>query len=115
MDEALDGRRDSRCAGCKCKCRDAAFERGEALLEHVLRRIRQAAVDVARILQAETVGGMLAVLEDIARRLVNRHGARIRRGVGFFLADMQLQRLKVVLSLFAHNTFLLYLTSSQHI
>ena len=115
MDETLNGCRDCRRAGCERERRDAAFERREAFLEHILRRVRQTAVDVARILQAETVSGVLAVLEDIARRLVDRHGARIRRGISLFLADMQLQRLKVVLSLFAHNTFLLYLTSSKHI
>ncbi len=115
MDEALHRRRDRRCARCERERGHAAFERGEALFEHVLRRVRQAAIDVARILQPEAIRRMLAVAEHIARRLVDRHRARIRRRIRLFLSYMQLQRFKVVLSLFAHGTSSYVFRSSKHI
>ena len=52
---------------------DAAFERGDALLEHGLRRIHDPRVDVAELLKREQVARMLGRLELIGRRLVDRH------------------------------------------
>ena len=61
---------------------DAAFERGDALLEDVVRRVHDAGVDVAELLQPEEIGGVVGVLEDVGRGLVDRHGARACRGIG---------------------------------
>ena len=61
---------------------DAAFERGDALLEHGVGRVRDPAVDVARALHVEERGGVLARLEDERRRQVDRHRARAGRRVG---------------------------------
>ena len=82
---------------------DTAFECGDALGEDVLRRVREAAVDIAGILQCEAVSSMLRVVEHEGRRLVDWHSARIRSGISLFLANVQLQRLKMVLSLFTHE------------
>jgi hypothetical protein len=62
--------------------RNAALERGHALLEHVLRRVVDAGVDVARHLQVEQVGAVLGAVESIGHRLIDgrRHGARGRFG-----------------------------------
>ena len=46
---------------------------------------------------------MLRVVEHEGRRLVDWHSARIRSGISLFLANVQLQRLKMVLSLFTHE------------
>ena len=62
--------------------RDAAFELRDALLEHVARRVHDAGVDVAEDAQPEQVGGVLRVVEHVARRRVDRHGARVGRRVG---------------------------------
>ncbi len=43
---------------------DAALERGEALLEHVPRRVHDPRVDVAGHREREQVGGVLRVVED---------------------------------------------------
>ena len=41
------------------KASDSAFESGDALLEHTLGGISEAAIDVAGIAKAETIGCML--------------------------------------------------------
>ena len=61
---------------------ERALEAGQALLERGDRRVRDAAVDVAVLLQREQVRGVGGVVEDEARRLVDRHGAGAGRGVG---------------------------------
>ncbi len=53
---------------------DSALERGDALLEHVGRGIHDPRVDVAEFLQAEESGGVVGVVEDVARRGVDGHG-----------------------------------------
>ncbi|MCY1288947.1 hypothetical protein D9M70_380140 [compost metagenome] len=60
----------------------AALERGQALLEHVVGRVHDAAVDIARHLQVEQVGAVLRVVEGVGHRLVDghRHGAGSRIG-----------------------------------
>ena len=61
--------------------RDAALERGDALLQHVVGRVHDARIDVAEFLEREQVGGVVGALELVRRRLVDRHrdraGARI--------------------------------------
>ena len=56
---------------------DAALERGDALLDDVGGRVHDARVDVAELLEPEQVRGVVGVVEDVARRLVDRQ----RRGL----------------------------------
>jgi hypothetical protein len=51
---------------------DAALERRDALLDDIGRRVHQARVDVAELLEPEEVSGVVGVVEDVARRLVDR-------------------------------------------
>ncbi len=62
--------------------RAAAFERRDALLEHVVGGIHDAGVDVAERAQAEEVGGVVGVLEVVGHRLVDRHSASAGGGIG---------------------------------
>jgi hypothetical protein len=59
----------------------STFERGDALLQHLDRRVAQAGVDVAVGFQRVQVGGVVRVLERVGRGLVERRGDRPRRGV----------------------------------
>ena len=61
--------------------RDAALERGDALLEDVRRRVHDPGVDVPELLEPEQAGGVGRVVEDVAGRGVDRHGAGVRRRV----------------------------------
>ncbi len=58
----------------KCERADAALEGRHAILEDRLGRIHDAGVDVAELGQPEERGGVRRVTEDVARRLVDRHG-----------------------------------------
>ena len=62
-------------SGGRRQSRDAALERRHPLLKDIRRRIHQAGVDVAKLLEGKQLGSMLGVLELISRRLINRHGA----------------------------------------
>ena len=53
---------------------DAALERGDALLQHGIGRIREPRINVPRALHVEERGGMVAVLEHKRRRLINWRG-----------------------------------------
>ncbi len=74
--------------------RGAAFERGDALLEHVRGRVLKAGVDVAELLQAEKPRGVVGVVEDVRRGLVDGHGPRLGRRVGD-LSGVELERVEV--------------------
>ena len=102
MGECLDRRRDRRCARGKGECRRAALECRDALFKDVLRRIHQASVDVARILECKAVGSVLRIVEDVRGRLIDRHRTRIRHGIGFLLSDAHLQGFKMIVFL-AHG------------
>ena len=69
-------------AGGDGERRRAAFERRDALLQHGAGRVADARVDVAERLQAEQRGGVVDVVEDEGRGLVDRRRARARRRVG---------------------------------
>ena len=103
VDERLDGVGNSRRAGGDSDRRDAALERRDAAGEDVLRRVREASVDVARVLQREAIRRVLSIVENVTRRLVDGDGARVRRGIGLLLADVELQGLKMVFLLFTHR------------
>ena len=63
--------------GCPC------FERGDPLLEDVGRRVHDAGIDVAEFLQAEEPGGVIGILKDVRRGLVDGDGAGSGGGVRF--------------------------------
>ena len=92
----LNGIGDGRCAGGRGQSGHAALKGRHALLEHVLRGVRQAAVDVARVRQAEAGRSLRAVAEHIGCRLVDGHGAGIGCGIGLLLANVKLQGLKFI-------------------
>ena len=68
--------------------RNRILERRDALLQHVGRRVHDAGVDVAELLESEKVRGVLGIPELVARRLVDRDGAGTGGRVGF-LAGVQ--------------------------
>ena len=80
---------------------DAAFQVGQALLEHIGGRVHDAGVDVAELLQGEQVGGVLGALELVAGGLVDRHGAAAGGRVGL-LAGVQLAGVEAKLAICAH-------------
>jgi hypothetical protein len=75
--------------------RHAALEGGHPLLEHVGRRVHDAGVDVAELLQPEQPGGVVGVVEGVRGRLVDGDGpglgARVR-----LLPRMELEGLEPV-------------------
>ena len=60
----------------------AALQRVEASLQHELRRVGDAGVDVAHLRQPEQVRRVLGAVERVAGRLVDRHGPGVGRLVG---------------------------------
>mmetsp|Transcript_7550 Transcript_7550/g.30305 ORF Transcript_7550/g.30305 Transcript_7550/m.30305 type:complete len:383 (+) Transcript_7550:310-1458(+) len=68
----------------------AALERGDALFEHVARRVHDSAVYVPERAQPEQIGAVLGRIERVRARGVDRHRARVRRGIGR-LAGVHLQ------------------------
>ena len=73
IDDSIKNRRS---AGGECQCRGPAFEACHALFENVLGGIADPGVDVAEFLQAEEVGGMFGVPEEIGGGPVYGHGPR---------------------------------------
>ena len=61
---------------------DTPFERGHPLLEDGLCRVHDARVDVPELLEPEECRRVRCVPEGVARRLVDRHGAGVRRRIG---------------------------------
>ena len=76
--DVLNGEQRGGLARGESQRSDAAIEGGDALLEHRGGRVHDAGIDVAELGQTEQIGGMLAVAELIAGRLVDRD----RDGVG---------------------------------
>ena len=64
------------------QCRSAAFECCDARLEHALRRVADARVDVAEGFEAEQRRGVIGIIEDVGRGLVDRRDAGAGRGIG---------------------------------
>ena len=65
--QCLDGVGDGSCTGSSSQSSHAAFQSGNALLEHILGGVGQTAIDVAGVGQTKAVSGVLAVAEDIGR------------------------------------------------
>jgi len=59
-----------------------AFQTRDALLDHRRRRVHDARVRVAVLLQIEIGGGGFGVFKDVARRLEDRHRPRARVRLG---------------------------------
>src|SRR5690606_29905567 len=69
----------ARCAGDGAA---PARQFGDALLEHRDGRVGEARVDVAVGLKVEERGGVIDVVEDVGRRLIDRRHARAGGGIG---------------------------------
>ena len=74
----LDGRRNRRHAGRHGHRRNAAFQRRDALFQHIGGRVHDAGVDIARRFQIEQVGAVLGAVEGVGHGLVDRHRDRAR-------------------------------------
>ena len=85
--EVEDRQRLGRLAGGDAEGRDAALERGDALLEDVGRRVHDPGVDVPELLEPEQPRGVRGVIEDVARGGVDRDGPGVRRRVGLLAAS----------------------------
>ena len=94
--QCLDGVGDGSGTGGGCQSSHAALQSSDALLEHVLRGVGQATIDVAGICQTKTVCCVLAVAEHIGSGLVDGHCAGIGCGIGLLLANVKLQGLKFI-------------------
>ena len=96
--QRLDGISNSGGTGGHSQSGHTALQSGDALLEHILRGVGQAAVDVAGVGQAEAGGGVLRVMEHIGSGLVDRNRTGIGSGIGLLLTDVKLQGLKLVVA-----------------
>ena len=90
-------------AGSDCQTSGATFKGCDAVFEHALGGIGQAAVDVARIGQTKTRLGVIKVMEHVAGGLVDRHRAGIGCRVGLLLADVKLQGFEAVVLGICHG------------
>ena len=115
LSERLNGVADRCCTGGGCQSCDAALESCNALLENVLRGVGQTAVDVACVGKTETVGRVLAVMENVRGGLINRNCAGVGYRVRLLLTDVKLLGFKCpicgVLDL-CHDNDLLYISVS---
>ncbi len=82
LGDRLDRVGDGRHARGQRQRGDAAFERRDALFEHVVGGIHDAGVDVARHLQVEQVRAVPGAVEGVGRRLVDGHRHGAGGGVG---------------------------------
>ena len=76
-----DSERGRGLSRCEQQCCGSAFERGDALLGDVLRRVHDSGVDVAKLCECEEVLGVVGTVERVRRGAEDGHGARVRRGV----------------------------------
>ena len=77
-----DGQMQRRLAGRHRDGADAAFERGDALLQHGVGRVREPRINVARALHVEECGGVIGIFEYKRGGLVNRRRSCTGRRVG---------------------------------
>ena len=97
LGQCLNGIGDGGGAGGNGQTGSTLFQGSNALFKNLLGGVGQTAVDVAGSGQAEPVGGILAVGENIGGGGVNGHRPGIGGGIGLLLAHMQLQRFKTVI------------------
>ena len=74
--ERVEGEELGRLPAGRRDGHDAAFEGRHPLLEHVVRRIHDAGVDVAELLEGKEVGPVLRIVEGVGRGGVDGHGPR---------------------------------------
>ena len=92
--QVLDSVSDSSCAGSF----NTALKSSDPLLEDVLSGVGKSAVDVACVLEAETVCCVLGVMENIGRSSVDRYCSCVSSGVCVLLSDMKLLGFKLKIS-----------------
>ncbi|MPN19622.1 hypothetical protein SDC9_166994 [bioreactor metagenome] len=102
VDQVEHGVRDGGRTGRGGQGTDAALQRGDPLLEDVLGRVHDAAVDVARLAEGEQVCGLFGGVEHVRGRLVDRDGPRVGRGIGLLLPGVDRERFGTV----RHNELL---------
>ena len=90
LGQGLDGVGDRRRAGSQCQSCHAALQGRETLLQHILGRVGQAAVDIPSIRQPKPGGGVGGVSEHVGSGLVNGNSPGVGGGVGLLLAYMEL-------------------------
>ncbi len=93
IEQGRDGEMHRGHAACGRDRADAVFQRGEPLLQHRDRRIRNPRVDVPGAFEVEQRRGVIGILEHVGRGLVDRDRTRSRHGIGM-LARMEGQRFK---------------------
>jgi len=99
--DVADGEIDRRRTRRRGERRLAALERREALFKDVGGRGHQSGVDVAALGQTEAARRLRGVLEDVRSGGVDWARARIGRGIGGLLADVQGEGFKTVI-IFRH-------------
>lgn len=80
LGKGLNGVGDGCSAGSDCQTCCAALQRGDALFKHALGAVGQTAVDIARVSQAEAVGGVLQIVKSTSGGCVNGNRAGIGGG-----------------------------------
>ncbi|MNV09545.1 hypothetical protein D3C71_1000400 [compost metagenome] len=80
--DGLDGVGDGRLPRGQRECADTAFQRSNALFQHIRGRVHDAGVDVALHFQIEQIGTVLGVVEGIGHGLVDRYRHRAGGGIG---------------------------------
>ena len=96
--DVLDGVGDGGGPGGYGQRGGSAFQRGDAFFKNVRRGVHQAVVNIARLRQGKTSGGLRGVLEDVGSGCVNRNGAGVRNRVGILLAHVELACFKSIFS-----------------
>ena len=79
-----------RCSGCDCQRCHTALKRCDTLLEHILGRVCQSAVNVSCIGKSEARRCMIAVVKYIRRGLINRNRSRSGHRIRLFLSYVKL-------------------------
>ncbi len=82
LGNGLDRVGHRRLAGGQRQCGNAAFQRRNALFQHIGGRVHDAGVDIARRFQIEKIGAMLGAVEGVGHGLVDRHRDRARGRIG---------------------------------
>ena len=104
LQQAMKDQHLRRMAGGGGEPGGAAFERGDALLEHRGGRIADAGIDVAERLQAEQRGGVIDAFEHVGRGLIDRRRPRAGGRIGL-RAGVNRERRKAR-NAFAHQPIL---------
>ena len=86
--QGKDGVGDGGGPGSHGQRSHAAFQCGQALFQHLLGGIGQAAVNVSGVGKAEAGGRMGGIFKYVGSGLINGNRPGIRGGIRFFLSDM---------------------------